>query len=507
MDATVLIAALVGAGLGAVATWAVLRRELAGARRAGADEAASAAAADAARLGERLANHERELADTRGELAAARERGERLEGEMRRVTGEAAAAANAAARLPALELALAERGRELAAANTRLAELGTRIEEERKAADGRVALLEQARERLGDAFAALSAQSLQANNQAFLDLAKQAFTGLQQGAQQDLDRRREAVEALVKPIHDTLGKVGVTLTELERSRAVGQAAIGEQIQALVATQRQLSTETATLSRALRAPGVGGRWGEIQLKRVVELAGMLEHCDFQTQAHLAGAAAADDGRQRPDLVVRLPGGKTIAVDAKAPLQGYLDALDATDDGLRRGHLVAHARAIRGHLNALSAKQYWDRLQPSPEFVVLFLPGETFFSAALEQDPLLIEAGVESRVILATPTTLIALLRAVAYGWRQERMAENAAQVAELGRELHNRVRTFAEHLARVGRSLDGAVKSYNDAVGSFESRVLSGARKFRELGAGSGDELPLIEALDRTPRAVADPGEP
>lgn len=491
-------AAFAGAGVGALLAWMALRGRTREAWQHGHDEAAGEAAAESARLTERLANGERELGETKSELAALREHGTRLDGELRRALADGATAAAGAARLPALEAALEERARELGAARTALAEMGTRLEEERKAADGRVALLEQAKERLGDAFTALSAQSLQANNQAFLDLAKQSFAGFQQGAQVDLDRRREAVEALVKPIHETLGKVGTTLTELEKSRAAGQAAIGEQLQTLVATQRQLSTETATLSRALRAPGVGGRWGEIQLKRVVELAGMLEHCDFQTQTSFT----TEDGKQRPDLVVRLPGGKTIAVDAKAPLQGYLDALDATDEATRRTHLVAHARAIRGHLNALSAKQYWDRLQPSPEFVVLFLPGETFFSAALEQDPLLIEAGVESRVILATPTTLIALLRAVAYGWRQERMAESAAQVAELGRELHNRVRTFAEHLAKVGKGLDSAVKSYNDAVGSFETRVLTGTRKFKELGAASGDELPTVEPIDKVARTLS-----
>ena len=349
--------------------------------------------------------------------------------------------------------------------------------------------------RLGEAFRALSAQSLQANNQAFLDLAKQTFTTLQQGAGHDLDARRNAVEALVKPIHETLAKVGVTLTDLERSRTAGQAALAEQVSSLVNAQRQLTTETATLARALRAPGIGGRWGEIQLQRVVELAGMLEHCDFTTQT----SSTVDEVRQRPDLIVRLPGGKAIAVDAKAPLQGYLDALEATDEVTRKAHLVAHARAVRGHLQSLSAKSYWDRLQPSPEFVVLFLPGETFFSAALEQDPSLIEAGVEAKVILATPTTLIALLRAVAYGWRQERLTKNAEVVAQLGKELHERIRAFTIHLGKVGKALDGAVASYNQAVGSLETRVLPGARKFTELGAAVGDELPLLEPLEKAAR--------
>lgn len=411
-------------------------------------------------LSERLRNADEAAAQARQAEAAARTDYTEVEVSLRAATGRAAAA----------EALLAEARAELARDSER-------------------------QQRLGESFRSLSAQSLQANNQAFLDLAKQTFTTLQQGAGHDLDARRTAVEALVKPINETLAKVGVTLTELERSRTAGQAALAEQVSSLVNAQRQLTTETATLARALRAPGVGGRWGEIQLQRVVELAGMLEYCDFNTQT----SSTVDDVRQRPDLIVRLPGGKAIAVDAKAPLQGYLDALDATDEAARKGHLIAHAKAVRGHLQSLSAKSYWDRLQPSPEFVVLFLPGETFFSAALEQDPSLIEAGVEAKVILATPTTLIALLRAVAYGWRQERLTKNAEVVAQLGKELHERIRAFTTHLGKVGKALDGAVASYNQAVGSLETRVLPGARKFTELGAAVGDELPLLEPIEKAAR--------
>jgi DNA recombination protein RmuC len=279
------------------------------------------------------------------------------------------------------------------------------------------------------------------------------------------------------------------------------AVLKHQVNELLVSQKQLKSETSNLVNALKTPSVRGRWGEMQLRRVVEMAGMLNYCDFEEQV----SSSESEGRLRPDLIINLPGGKKIIVDAKAPLAAYLEALEAKDEDVRLEKLKDHARQVRNHIRALSKRSYHEQFQPAPEFVVLFLPGETFFSAALEQDPSLIEVGVEDRVILATPTTLIALLRAVAYGWRHEQLAENAKEISELGRELHKRLSDMADHFSRLGRQLGGAVQSYNSAMGSLEHRVLTSARRFKELGSVSeAAEIVLLDPLDHTPRELQAP---
>jgi DNA recombination protein RmuC len=403
-------------------------------------------------------------------------------------------------RLAAREREVEERRREATALGARVAELTSTVDQERQRAVEKLRLLEEAQVKLGDAFRALSAEALQHNNQSFLDLAKTTLESFQQGARQDLDLRRQAIGEMVRPLGESITRVDQKLLEIEKERTAAYAGLSEQLRGMRESESRLERETGRLVQALRTPAARGRWGEMQLRRVVEMAGMLEYCDFVMQSELA----TEDGRLRPDMVVRLPSGRQVVVDAKAPLEAYLEALDIEDEELRRGRFAAHAAQIRSHLGKLSEKSYWSQLDGAPEFVVLFLPGEVFFSAALEQDPRLIEFGVEHNVIVATPTTLIAMLKAVHFGWRQERIAEKSREISDLGRDLHDRLRVFATHLESMRRGLDRSVEAYNQAVGSLEGRVLPQARRFRELGATGGEEIPVLQSI---PRALRTPELP
>jgi len=458
MDTNLLAITLLTTGLvlGALVMWLLLRRQADDRHHAGkAKEAAQLAA-----LHERLAARDRELV--------------KLQEQFEKGAGE--------------RETLQERNSLLQA----------ELEGERRAATERRESFEQAKKELSEKFTALSKDALKHNSQSFLELANQTLGRFQETAKGDLELRARAIDQLVKPLAESLQKVDGKIGELEKARAGAYAELREQVKALSTSQSQLQAETGNLVKALRTPHVRGRWGEIQLRRVVELAGMLQYCDFVEQE----TVPTEDGRIRPDLIVRLPGERTMVVDSKVPFDAFYESISTTNDEIRAEKLKEHARLVRAHITALSRKSYWETVQPTPEFVLLFLPGETFYSAALENDPKLIEDGVSQKVLIATPTTLIALLKAVSYGWRQEQMAANAQEVSKLGKDLYDRLRTFTGYYADIGKGLDRALESYNRGVGSLEARVLVTARKFKERGALAGEEIDTVEPIDKSARPLS-----
>ena len=395
-----------------------------------------------------------------------------------------------AARLDQANQLAAARDRELGATRDEL----TRHKTEAATFEARIAELARSQSQLKEAFQSLSGEALRSNNEQFLQLARTELERVRASAQAELAEKETAIHGLIAPIRDGLEKYDRKLSELELARAESFASLAQRIDGVSLASDVLRGETANLAKALRSSNVRGAWGELQLRRAVELAGMLEHCDFDAQHSVDG----DDGKLRPDMVVRLPGNKTIVVDAKTPATAVLEAVNCVDDARRKQLCTEYIFAIKKHIDALSKKAYWEQFATAPEFVILFLPSEAFFSVALEFDPALFEHSFENKVIIATPTTLVAVLKAIAFGWRQDAIATNAAEISELGKELYERIRTMAEHFDDVGKHLGKSVLAYNSAVGSLEKRVLPGARKFQSLGVGSTKPLEVLAEIDLAP---------
>jgi DNA recombination protein RmuC len=381
---------------------------------------------------------------------------------------------------------------------SRSSELETLLSKERELSAQRLNDFEKAREELANAFKALASETLQASNTSFLELAQSTFAKFHEMAKGDLDKREVSIAGLVKPVQESLSKFDSKIQDLEKARVGAYESLSQQLRSMGETQGQLRSETQNLVRALANPRVRGRWGETQLRRVIELAGMLNYCDFQEQA----SSENEEGRQqRPDVIVKLPQGKTIIIDAKAPLSAYLEAMEATDESVKQERILHHARLVRGHIQDLSRKSYWAQFDENLEFVIMFLPGENFYQAALESDPELVEYAFRNNVIPATPASLISLMKAIAYGWRQEALASNSKKISELGKELYKRLITMSGHIASVGKNLNTAVDSYNKAVSSLETRVLSSARKFKDLAVDDPnmllEENPTLEIQTRS----------
>ena len=413
-----------------------------------------------------------------------------------RKAGESARLAAAAGRVPQLEEENTGLREQLRVAETKTAASEAAREAERKSHDARVAELTRMGAELERKFAGLASEVLGKNSESFLKLVSERFEKHSESAKEDLEKRRAAIETLVKPLGESLGKFETKVDAIEKAREGAYRAISEQVKHLSEGQTGLRSETNRLVQALRRPQTRGRWGEYQLRNVLDLAGMTEHVDFVEQATLEG----DDGRLRPDVVIRVPGGKSIIVDAKTPLDAYLNAVEAPDEETRERFIADHARQVRDHVRALSSRDYWKALPETPEFVVMFVPGESFFAAAIESDPALFESAARQRVLISTPTTLIALVKTIAYGWQQEKLAENAQAVASQGRDLYERIKTFGGHMGDIGRSLQQTVERYNRGVGSLERRVLPAARKFEELGVTpAASSISTLEPVELDPR--------
>lgn len=389
---------------------------------------------------------------------------------------------------------------ELSVARQDCARVAAELAAARQTSDDKHALLQTAETKLREAFAVVSSEALKSNNEAFLQLARTSFGELQRTATLDQDGRQKAIETIVQPLKESLTKVDAKLQEVERGRASAQAQLSEQIRSLTDAQQMLYAETSKLSRALRSPNIRGQWGELQLRRVLESAGMIQGSHYEIKESVVG----EDGRLTPDVLVKLPGGKNVVVDAKVPLTAFLDASECRDDDARDAKLRDHARQLKEHVNRLAGKSYWSHFQPAPDIVVMFVPGEPLLTSALQADPSLLEFSMNRGVMLASPLTLIALLRAIAYGWQQETVARNAQEISELGRSLYDRIAKLAEHFENVGRSLAKSVEAYNSAVGTLESRVLVTARRLKDKGVTAAEEFAELETVDHTPRPLGAP---